>query len=347
MSFTPKKPPLGLRFLLQLATFVVCIVLIASLFVTSVLVDLHLLTSSGGIKAILTGLMNSTTTSQSSPPAVGTLGVARLQDSTDGLPADVATAEGNALADYLYSIVGEYFGEDVPITQEQMQTFINESTVTDYLSEKIADIADDVLNGTQNTVITTEEIMQLVEENQQLVEETFNIVITDEMKQELETQVAQAVEGEEGINQTIHAELQKAMEQPVSLPVPGLENASMADLMATLNRVIQLPVLLTALAIVLILVAAVLLLNYYNMAAGLRKVAISVLAISIPLAVPVILLQFATGALLSIIPDVAVLQTAAGVVGAIAPMHYGLLIGGVVLLVGSIVWSCLARRKAA
>ena len=50
MSVKHKKPPLALRFLLQLATFVVCIVLIASLLVTSVLVDLRLLTSSGGIK---------------------------------------------------------------------------------------------------------------------------------------------------------------------------------------------------------------------------------------------------------------------------------------------------------
>ena len=391
MSLHHKQPSPGLRVLLQMATFLVCLLLTTSLIVTSVLVDLRLLTSSGGIKTILTGLMNPTT-SQSTPPAVGALGVARLKDSMDFSDAENVTVDDNgdiwvngelvgnlndpaikdeiqlpenieipshlldindtvgsvnAIVEYIYDMVADYFGEELPVTLEQVQTFVQQSTVMDFLSAKIAAFAEDILGGTQNTTITTSEIMQLVEANQQLAEETFNIVITDEMKQELETQVAQAVEGENGINQTIHTEIQKALDQPLSLPVTGMENASMGDLVAILNRIIQLPVLLSALAVVLILVAAVLLLHYYDMAAGLCRVAITVLTVSIPLALPVILLQFAPQTLQAIIPDASAMQAATSVVGAIAPMHYGLLISGVVLLAGSIVWSCLRRPKTA
>lgn len=256
------------------------------------------------------------------------------------IPSDIFT-NPSALTDYIYEIVNEVAGDDVQITQEQVQEIVNNSTLTEFISDKAASYADDILSGTEMTTITTEEIMQLIDENQTLIEDTFQIEVTEEIKETIRTQVDVAIE-ENDLNGTIRQQITNVTEQPIS------ENSdlTLGDIMLIIGQVTQNSVIAVCLGLCLFVILLLVVLNFYNLPMGLTWASLACLFIGGILSAPIVALQVNPTLLTTLMPEMAQWESLIGnTAGVFAPVHYGIAIFGFVLLVASIVWRIVAHNS--
>lgn len=330
-----KKPHIALRIGIQFLSFLLCLVLSIMLVVTVVLADIHLLTSSGGIKQVITAVMT--------PPQAPA--VARPIPAANGAPvrqsgdADDASTDGNtsAIVDMLYEMIQESVGGDIPVTKEQLQTLVENSTVTDYIAEKTAGYAEDILNGTENTQITADELVQLVRENKQVIEQTLDIELTEQAMADIEANMAAMVE-QNDIDRTIRTEIHNAMDSAAS-GGSGLPVAEILELLRILSQDTALYGAIGACVLLILLLCGV---NLYNVPAGLTWASVPCILIGGILAAPIAVLQLMP----SILGDFAVFGSVAGV---LAVNHYTAPVLGVVMLMGSIVWrivrSCVRHNR--
>ena len=354
------KPSLALRVPLQILSLLLSFVLLVCLMGTALLMDCNRMLSAAGIKQVMNAVF---AVSQSRPmtrPIAGALGAGpRLDEHTTlppnvsisedalsniELPADVLTGgDAEALIDWIYEVAQQVAGEEIPIDRQQLQTFVEDSTLTDFLSEKAAGYAADFINGTSETQLTGEELMELLEENQELIESTFQVSISDEMKQELKTAIDTTIE-ENKINEVIHEQVFDAMEQAIDQALP----IEWAKLQALLQTLTSGKLLLMAMGACVFLMLLLLALNFYNLPAGLTWSSAACIVAGFLLSLPIALLQAS--------PDLLVLvlglpggfaQLIASFLGVFSLIHYGLLILGLVLLGLSILWRVIraARRE--
>ena len=336
-----RKPHIALRIGMQLLSFVLCLVLCVALVAAVVLADVHLLTSSGGIKQLITAVLLPNQAPHSPRPMLGMAGGPINPGMLDGtLPESVedaiASGDSNAIVDMLYDTMKEMLGEEVPITKEQLQTFVEESTVTEYIADKAAGFAEDILNGTENTQITAEELVGLVEENKELIEQTFAVEITDEAMAEIEANVTTIVE-ENDLNGTIRTEINNVMESA------GAEGSGipLAQIMEIVRLLSQDTVMLGAIGACVVLILLLCAANFYNIPAGMTWASMPCILIGGILALPIAVLQ--------LMPTVlGELAAFAPMVNVLAPIHYAAPVTGLVLLIGSIVWrivrSCIRHN---
>ena len=338
-----RKPHIALRIGMQFLSFVLCLLLSVTLIATVVLADMNTLTSSGGIKQIITALLVPTGAPQQVRPMLGAANNHIAPELLYGPVADPGTVDGsdsNALVDMLYDTMQEMLGEEVSITKQQLQSFLEESTVTEYIADKAAGYADDILSGTENTEITAEELTQLVKDNKQLIEQTFEIEITDEQMAQIEANVATIVQ-ENDINSTIRTEINKAMDSATS----GAAGAGipLADIMQIVRVLSQDTVLYGAIGACVLLLLLLCGANFYNIPGGMTWASVPCILIGGILAAPVAVLQL--------------MPTVLGEYASFAPMinvlavnHYAVPVIGLLLLIGSIVWrivrACIRNSQA-
>lgn len=361
-----KKPALPIRILLQVISLLLSILLFVSLLSTAALIDLRVLTSSKGIEQLL-NLVTSTPAPTSPAPSAshanpsafiplsaspsGTAGVVLLNNTTAtypnvDIPAGIdpsVLSGGNAMIDALYEMAKNALGEDIPISKEQVEKFVEESTVSEFLSEEVAALAGDILNGTETAEITTEEIMTLIQENKELIEETFEIELTEEAITDIEASVTQVVE-EQQLNETIRAEVNTTLEQPI----PGLENTSINDIMLVIGTLTQPRVIFGAIGICIFLILLLGLANYYHIPTALSWASASFINAGLILSTPLFVLEYYPNVLLRIDPNlVDLVHALGGIAHVLDPEHYGILVLGLLMAIGSIVWKVLLHRKKA
>lgn len=341
-----KRPSLGVRFVMQLLSFLLCLVLVATLVAGVAVMDLRRLTSSDGLKKVLDEVLFKTsaehTTSQI-PNGYSVMHMSDIDIDIDDVPGDIlggGNGEENmdALVEWLYDALTENM-EDVQFTEEDLAKFVEESTVGDYLSEKLAGFAEDVLNGTENTEITSDEIMDLLEENERELKQELNVELSAEDKRQLKKDLEQIVEEEDlnnTIRQTVSEEVDATMQESLGVDLDTIQTA--------IRTITSTWVLLALLGVILLLIGLLLLVNYYNLGAGLTWSASAGLLVGLVVALPLLLrnvliellIPEGGGGILSIINAFA---------SALTPIHYGLLIISFVLLVGSIVIRCISRSR--
>lgn len=336
-----KKPSLALRIPLQIVSLFLSIVLMVCLLATALLLDCNRMLSAGGIKQIMKAVFS---TSQSKPvrPVSGAVGVHWDEVQIPELPSDVlASGDTDALVDWLCDMVEQTVGQDIDVDKEQLQAFVEQSTLTDYMAEKAASYAQDFINGTRDTLISSQELMELIEENEDLIEDTFQVDFTREMKQELETALQKTIE-ENKLNEMIHEQVFEQLETTLnqSLPV-GFEQLQ-ALLQALTNDTLVLGAVAVCLVIMLLLCA----LNFYNVPAGMTWSAVPCILVGGLLALPVALLQSSPALLTDILPiPGSIVQLITSFLSAFGLVHYGLLLFGVVLLILSIVWRIVRASR--
>lgn len=334
-----RKPHIALRIGMQLLSFILCLILSVTLVATVIIADINLLTSSGGIKQLISAVLVPGKAPAAVRPMVGMGGNVAVDPGQLQLPEGaedaIASGDSNAIVDMLYNTMQKMLGEDVPITKDQLQEFVEKSTVTDYIADKAAGYADDILNGTENTQITAEELVNLVEENKTLIEQTFEIEITDEAMAEIEANVTTIVE-EQDINNTIRTEINNAMNSAsADAGIP------MDEIMAVLRLLSQNEVLYGAIGACVLLLLLLCGANFYNVPAGMTWAAVSCILIGGILAAPIAVLQ--------VMPQIlGELASFASMVNVLVPIHYAVPITGLVLLIVSIVWriirSCVRQN---
>lgn len=341
-----QKPAFPLRLLLQILSGLLCLILFVSLIVTAIVLDVRTLTNSGNLRAIVSTLL-SAAPSASSPSVdrVGTSHLVPLSSTDSGLDSDIelptaSLTDASLLTDYIYDIIRASTDEDTTVTRDQVQDFINQSTIRDYTSEKIASYLSDSISGQQTTVITSDELMALFEENSALMEDHFDIAVTDEMKANLRTQVEKAVE-EDDINGNFRQGIDNALEQPIE----ALDGLTINDLMAALGELTGTRVISEFLLPCLVMIGILMALNFYNLPMGLTWSGISCLAAGGLLSVAVMALGSAD--ILAMVESAQLAATIRQMLDIVTPVHYGMAIVGILMIAGSVVWRVLFRKRRA
>lgn len=170
-----KKPwPAPVKVLMGFIAFILCVVMFVVSFAGVAILNLRAIVSENGITQIISQLIAGTPSTSSTRPV--------LAGGADGfvIQGNSSAEMSGMLVDWAYEMIQSEFGEELEITKEQVQTFVENSTVKDFVAEKTTGLVEDFYAGTYETTITPEEITGLIQENAPLLEEQFGLVITEE-----------------------------------------------------------------------------------------------------------------------------------------------------------------------
>jgi len=317
-----KKPHIAVRVLMQLLSFCLFIVLLVSLLAAAVAADFHVV-----------NLEN--------------LDLGSILSSSEPSESDLSAKFLSELIDAVTEQIEAETGENLPFTAEQIAAAVLDSTVIDYLSEKAASYANDILNGTENTVITTEEIVGLLEENQVTLEQKLNIQITPEFKEAFVQRVDEVVvQGD--LNTVIRDTLNEAVDTAIQEATGGMDTAAVREAMAFLSSD---TLLYACIGICIALLLLLCLANWYNVPAGLTWAGMAAAISGGLLSLPIMLIrsmpELIEALTVGITPIANLIHSFAGL---LASVHYAVFFIGVGLIVLSIVWRILrtsARKKNA
>ena len=334
-----KGPPLGVRILLRLLSLLLCIALIGTVLTTAIVMDLRQLTSQENLEQLIDTLITADTSPTSTPWALSNNAPA---------PAPSSSSILDSLVEWVYEYLDENIEEDLNITLEQMQEFVDRSSAKDILAEKAAGYIEDFIMGTDNTDITPNEILDVIEDNRALVEEVFgeyNVTVDVDAIKETMTDFLE----KNDLNETIRVEVFEKLEEE---PIMG-ENLKVKDLLEQFRFLTSDTVLVMLIAANLFLILLLFFTNWLRLSATLGWAGTTVTMVGCMLAVPVILLQVMpnvigdlfSASLGSAQADL-ISNTIGTLVSAIAPVHYTILGIGLAMLIASIVLKICRKRSA-
>ena len=197
-----KRPHLIVRFLLAIVSLVLCLALFVTGVVTMVLADVRILISEENLQTVVTHVFFGGGFSKPAP---------MIQRQGVGAPALKLEKTGELtdtqkqMVEWIYGMLEEELGEEIPMTLEDVEALLAKSTLPDFVSGKMAAIMSDILTGEYDTTLTSAEVLEQIDLNAQLIKDTFGVEITQEMKDEIAKavdemdvigMVRQVVEGE-------------------------------------------------------------------------------------------------------------------------------------------------------
>ena len=348
LRYERRKPHVAVRILMQLLSLILSLLLSVSVVATVVLADVNHLMSGDGMKQIInTVLLPGKSAPQKVTPNAGAAGGhTALADTQlpgnvniNDIPDDLLNGDSpeetlDNLIEWIYEEIDKSSSSPVPYTKDQVKEFVAESTIPDFVAEKLAGFAEDFVNDTEKTTITADEIIELLEENEDLIEETLDIRMTSEVKKNMRKTVEKVVEDNDldtVIREQVFVSVQQSIDK--SMAETGM---SWEDIQPKLQWLCSDTALYIAIGVCLVLLLLLCLVNYYNVPAGLTWAAVFSMIFGVVLTVPLILLQMFPN-IFSFIPK-AISSMIASFAGILLPIHGMVLLAGVVLLVISIIW---------
>ena len=284
----PKKLSGGVRFILGFVTFLLCILLFLTTISTILVADaVTIVTSQDNMKKIISQILFKEVSrpplhSIGSGDAASSHGVTVKPMAAPAIRLDDAASEEettNALVTWIYESLSEEYGEEMNLTLETVQQFVDESTLKDFIAEKGASLITDYYTGENTTAITEEEIQEQLEMNKDLIKETFDYEITEEKIQEITTKVVEndyiAQIQEEGIVNVVMGAVGGNTSDPDD---PSSAPANIfVDLLETSRQVLNKQTVWMCIGICAVLLALILVTNIKQIWVGLNKAGITVL----------------------------------------------------------------------
>ena len=358
-----KQLPAVARFFLGLISVILCIVLFVCSLVTILVADLALLSSKDGLQQLIQGVLLST----SAPARPGFASATTLnggvavplsdsgEDIMGGLDFGSLDLSGiisggstsGAIADMLYGILEEQFPEEIPFSKEDVTTFVEESTLTEFISDKVSGIVVDVINGEATTTITKEDVVNLLEENKQLIEDTFKVEVPEEVIESVGTFVEESKLSEtiqQSISEIVGVEEapKNDMEVLENVTSGNVDNMGIGEILALVRIITSPAVLLSCIGVCLLISGLLFLTNWGRPNAALRCSGISYFLAGILFLIP--------SAAVAFVPS---LFSALGVIGnaikqvltLAGTISLGVTVFGLALIIGGIVWGNALKKK--
>ena len=178
------------KFFLGLLALILCLALFVSTVLTIVVADVRIVTDKDNINTLITGYLTGKSLPQRNPGISGM----PLQEKVHRAPIrnldsadfDISMmGDTNFLVEFIYNTIKEEMGEELPISLKEVQDFVEESTLDDFITEKGSSLISDFITGENTTTITIEEIEEQLKQNAPLIEETFQIAIDEAMISEM------------------------------------------------------------------------------------------------------------------------------------------------------------------
>lgn len=188
------KPPVWVR----IVTFLVSLVLFFSVVGAMFICDVRIITDKDNMSAIIRQALFSRQTVR---PAAGTGGsgaaharaAARLASMQVRLDEEKKNTSGDAsgaLVEWMYNTLKEQYGDQLDVSLEGVQAFVEESTLKDEIASLGASLISDFYTGENTTVLSEETLQALLEENAQLIEKHFGVTLTEKDIQDITDTVA-------------------------------------------------------------------------------------------------------------------------------------------------------------
>ena len=356
-----KKPHVVIRILLGIISVVLCIALFVGIFTAMVIGNIRVLTNKDNLQTFISEILFATPKKHAPMilrQGVGVGGV-KLDEADTGMDGTQ-----QMIVDYVYDMLKDQFGDELPVSEEKVEELLSESTVPEFLSEKMASIMSDVLTGETTTTITSEEVVELIQENSELIQDTFGVEITQEHldavsewveEADITNTVQQVVQGNLGLKDTdtgrpeeggvaLAPEMQGSVLQGMvsgQVSVDNILNGDIQTILALFREITSVNILLTILGACAVLVVLLFLVNYWKPYAAVRCVGITAMIAALPFLIPTVLV-LAVPAMFAE-PGLSIVALVLRLTSVVC---IGLFVGGVVLLAGSIVWGTLAKKKA-
>ena len=215
----PRSVPV--KILMGLIAFILCVCMFVVSLAATVILDVRAVVSQNGISQIISQLISGQVFSGPARPALAA-GVGRGMVYADDFSA--TGSMNGMLVDWAYDLLKEEFGDELAVSKEQVQSFVEESTVQDFVAEKVAGLVEDFYAGESETTITVEEITQLIEENKEVIEEHFQIEINQEALDAVDTMLEESGILEPIEEQGLMDYIMENIENPVLPESPDVEN---------------------------------------------------------------------------------------------------------------------------
>jgi len=343
-----KNLPLGVRILLAVVSVVLCFCLFAATLGTIVLADLGLVISEDGVQTIVTHLLFPSAAPQRMPHAIRpnlALG-AHLSDS-----GGLALNGGFDIADIIFDFLDEQFGEELPVTKDQVDSLIQSPSVSDLVTDKFSGIVNDLINGENTTTVTKDEIIQIATEHKDFLEETFDIILEEAVIEQFleENNVMEVVDNvfsqiTEYVGGTTDPEAPTLSDEEI------LENvitkgefspAAIPAIMRTLRSVTSLPMLLAAIGACLLLIALLFLTHWGRPFAAVRTAGIPVFLAGLIMLLPSVAVEIfpAAGA------EAVVLNIIKGILSSVIGVSIAVAALGLVMIVAGATLNSIFRKK--
>lgn len=353
-----KKPwPIPVRILMGLIAFVLCVAMFVVSLAGVLILNVRTIVSRDGISSIVNQLVGIESASGPVRPVLA-VGAGAYQNE-DASENNVT----GSLVDWAYGILKEQLGEEMTVTREQVQTFVQESTVKDFVVDKVAGLVEDFYSGDNETTITVEEVLEMMEENKQILEEQFGIVITQETVDFVgalleETEILEPLK-EDGLLGYIEKTMTES-QQPAPAPEGGVVDKDDTDLEAfgtettdlSVVQIMEMIRMATSYETVAVLAGAFVLMmlllfvvTHFSFPATMADTGVVLLLVGLIFGLPTAVCLYnpqMVGAMLG--------EPAAGIVslifGATAGLNFTVLGLGFALIVGAIVVKILLVKKA-
>lgn len=316
-STTPKKQlPMAVRALLVFVSVLLCICLTVSLLAATLITDLRQINNRDTFRQAVNVLFSA----RISQPRMS-----QTPGQTDSL-----------LTDMIYDFLKDQDIEGFDVDKDALANFIEESTVSEFLSDKAADYIEDLISGTENATLTTDELMSLVTDNKELLEETFDITLDEQTLQTVRDYVSEA-----DIGTVLHEQI---LSEVRNTSIAG--DTNLGQIFDIINALCEDRIFITLWAIVAVLMIALFFSNRMRFGGMLICSGICGLLVGAILCLPLLAIGELLPMLGSFSPEV--MQLIGTFTGAISPMHFGVLIVGAVALIAGIVVASIThtRRKA-
>ena len=343
-----RSRPWSLKILLELIAIILCLTLFVVTIAGALILDLRVMTSKGGFEKILNQLITSTVSqpgnSAQAPTANGS--VILLSDTSASVVSDPIT-------DMVYGMLQDQFGQELPLEKQDVQDFINNSTVKDFLADKVSGAFDDFFNGTSNTTITKDEIVGLVRDNAPLIKDSFGVEITDAQLEQLESALDEVPILEElekeGLMGFIEDNYLDADKDTDGSGIAG--NGGLADSLASVKQMMDSVRMVTSntaiacIAGVLVLLMLLILLVNWTLPKTLSDIGITLLFAGLVLSS--VNFVAASGVLDMLLADqAAIVGLINGILASIAVVHYSILGTGIALIVLAIVTKIIKSHRS-
>ena len=307
-----KQMPFLLRMLLMLVSILLCICLTVALLTTALVSDLRLLNNRDTFRQAVNTLF------ELRLPAAR---MSQTPDDTDSLIAQI-----------IYEVLQSQDDENMKASKEDIAQFVADTNISEFLSDKAVDYVEDMVNGTQNAQVTTDELMELVLDNKELLEETFGMTLDDLVENNMREYF-----DKNNVGQIIHDQY---ISQIRGTAVAG--DTTVGQIFDLINHLCEDRVFILLWVIVAVLVVALFFTCRMRPGRTLIFSGTCAMLVGVLLCLPLLAMDKL------IMPQLDTLSPVLGklinnLTGAISPMHFGMLIAGGTLLIAGIVVSCIMR----
>jgi hypothetical protein len=236
------------------------------------------------------------------------------------------------IAQIIYDVLQSQDDENMKASLEDIAQFVADANISEFLSDKAVDYVEDMVNGTQNTEVTTDELMDLVLDNKALLEETFDMTMDDLVENNMREYF-----DKNNVGQIIHDQY---ISQIRGTAVAG--DTTLGQIFDLINHLCEDRVFLSLWGIVALLMIALFFSCRMRPGRTLIFGGTCALLAGVLLCLPLLVMDRLILPRLDALSPV-LSQLITGCTGAISPMHYGILIAGGALLIAGIVTACIIR----